>query len=762
MNAPNPTVRHKGSRRLRRSLAMIGFVVGVIVVSAGCMPELLVPATSGRNFGQGPLDAIREAASRTAETKLVGRPEEPDPNYNCGLSSTDLAAMMIVPTYFEAGGSLPSPMTLSRWDNTSGGRASNANLFAFSRTTGPYVNAFFSPGIGLWQFDSAGRWDMTAADAINATTAANQAAATIAYRWCNAPSSKKATPQLRRMYAWGPWYGCTLGGTTKCEDTFNQLVTSDGKLNTSFDPAVTRTGGMQQRVCNLRGLGDGLTCFYINPALAEGSRGWQGGTYDGSGSSITPLPKPFYSVRANGNEYRVWLKEDTGYDIDITASKPVTANARDSLTWTASTVLCDTSTRRGFCGNVDPVGSLDVVSLSAPNQVRVTGWAIDFDSAKNPVDVHIYVGDVRAIFSASLNRPDVGVAIPSAGPLHGFDFTLAAPTGSQNVCVYAIDIGGGNNAQIGCRTVNVTGNPVGWIDVLTAAPGSVSIEGWSAVPGDAAAPAEIAVDGVTVARISRSVSRPDVAKAAPWAGATAGFSATIPVSGGSRTVCLSSGGAAAKAISCRTISLPTGSPFGSLDAVNALPGAISLAGWIIDPDVKGAIDVHVWIGGSRTVLSADQGRADLAAIFPAYGAAHGFSMTVPISRGPQSVCVYGINVGGGANILVGCRQINVPGGSPFGSLDAVVRGPNGVTVAGWVIDPDTSASIPVHVYVGSDGTAILANLQRPDVGAAFTLYGNAHGFGATLTAPQTPVRVCVYSIEAAGSGTNQLLGCRTV
>jgi hypothetical protein len=112
--------------------------------------------------------------------------------------------------------------------------------------------------------------------------------------------------------------------------------------------------------------------------------------------------------------------------------------------------------------------------------------------------------------------------------------------------------------------------------------------------------------------------------------------------------------------------------------------------------------------------------------------------------------------------LLGCRQVNVPGGSPYGSLDAVVRGPNGVTVAGWVIDPDTSAPIPVHVYVGSEGTAILADLQRPDVGAAFPLYGNAHGFGATVAAPQTPVKVCVSSIEAAGSGTNQLLGCRTV
>jgi len=745
---------------------MLGFIGALVVVGAGCMPELLIPATSGRTYGQGPLDAVREAADRTTTLKTPGS-DQLDPNYNCGLSSADLAAMMLVPTYFEAGGALPSPMTLSRWDNTSSGRVSNANLFAFSRTSGAYVNAFFSPGIGLWQFDSAGRWDMTAADAINATTAANQASLTIAYRWCNAPSSKKETPQLRRMYAWGPWYGCTLYGTTSCEDTFNQLVTPDGKLNTSFDRAVTRTGGMQQRVCNLRGIGDGLPCFYINPALAEGSRGWQGGTFDGSGNSVTPLPKPFYSVRANGNEYRVWLKEDTGYDINITASKPVTSDARNSLTWIASTVLCDTSIRHGFCGNVDPIGAYDGAWPAGPNQVRVAGWAIDFDTT-NPIDVHIYTGVLGApgtigtAITANGNRPDVGAAYAGSGDNHGFDVVVPSAVGTQQVCAYGINVGGGNNVQLGCRTVNVTGTPIGSIDAITTSPGSVSIAGWTAVPGDAVATADVAVDGVVVTRVMRAVPRDDVARVFPWAGSTAGYSTVLSVTGGTHTVCLSAGGAAVTALGCRTVTLPTGSPFGSLDAAVARPGAITVAGWVIDPDLAAATDVHVWIGALGTAVRADLYRADIGNVFPAYGVGHGFNATIPIAGGLQTVCVYGFNQGGGSNSLLGCRQVNVPGGSPYGSLDAVVRGPSGVTVAGWAIDPDTSSPIPVHVYVGPLGTAILANLQRPDVGAAFPLYGNAHGFGAALAAPQTPVQVCVYVIEAAGSGTNQLLGCRTV
>lgn len=178
-------------------------MAAVAVLMGGCLPPLLDPPTSGLSYGKGPLDAVRDAADRTTE-EISGTTDPKSPMYRCELGATDLAAMMLVPTWFEAGGPVPSPMALSRWDNVNV-RASNANLFAFGKTTGAYVNAFFSPGIGLWQFDSAGGWDLTAADAIDSVSAANAAASTIAYRWCIAPSLGKATtPQVRRQYAWGP------------------------------------------------------------------------------------------------------------------------------------------------------------------------------------------------------------------------------------------------------------------------------------------------------------------------------------------------------------------------------------------------------------------------------------------------------------------------------------------------------------------------------------------------------------------------------
>ena len=40
-------------------------------------------------------------------------------------------------------------MTLSRWDTQS-------SLWAFGNKSTPYQRAFWHPGVGMWQFDSAG------------------------------------------------------------------------------------------------------------------------------------------------------------------------------------------------------------------------------------------------------------------------------------------------------------------------------------------------------------------------------------------------------------------------------------------------------------------------------------------------------------------------------------------------------------------------------------------------------------------------------
>jgi hypothetical protein len=140
-------------RSPRRALILI-LLASVFVLSA-CLPadltaKLITPATNDRVQGDGPLTSMWNAGKAKAA---------------CGLTPAQLTAMLIVPTSFESGTRSPSPMTLSRWDNVKVWSL-NANLFPFGATSGAYTSAFYSPGIGLWQFDSAGGWNLTAASAI--------------------------------------------------------------------------------------------------------------------------------------------------------------------------------------------------------------------------------------------------------------------------------------------------------------------------------------------------------------------------------------------------------------------------------------------------------------------------------------------------------------------------------------------------------------------------------------------------------------------
>ncbi|HEX5945990.1 MAG TPA: hypothetical protein VFY82_06915 [Acidimicrobiales bacterium] len=102
-------------------------------------------------------------------------------------------------------------------------------------------------------------------------------------------------------------------------------------------------------------------------------------------------------------------------------------------------------------------------------------------------------------------------------------------------------------------------------------------------------------------------------------------------------------------------------------------------------------------------------------------------------------------------------------GNPFGSVDAVTPTRGGVRVRGWVADPSTSASIPVHVYIDGVGRAnVLANRNRPDVGRRYPGTGSAHGYDFEIRDVAPGARkVCVYGINA-GEGGNVLLACRTV
>jgi hypothetical protein len=410
-----------------------------------------------------------------------------------------------------------------------------------------------------------------------------------------------------------------------------------------------------------------------------------------------------------------------------------------------------------------PFGSLDSVRTGL-GSVTVGGWAIDPDTASS-IQVHVYVDGSLTPLTADGNRPDLASAFPGYGAPHGFSAQIAAAPGSHLVCVYGINSGAGGNSQIGCRTVVVPGgSPFGSLDSVRTGLGSVSVSGWAIDPDTASSiGVHVYVDG-SLTPLTADGNRPDLASAFPGYGAPHGFSAQIAAAPGSHLVCvygINAGAGDNSQIGCRTVVVPGGSPFGSLDLAAGAPGKVNVSGWAIDPDTAASIQVHVYVDGSLTPLTADGNRPDLATAFPGYGAPHGFSAQIAAAPGSHQVCAYGINTGAGGNALIGCRTVVVPGGSPFGSLDLVAGAAGKVNVSGWVIDPDTASSIQVHVYVDGSLTPLTADGNRPDVGAAFVGYGAAHGFSAQITATPGSHLVCVYGINT-GVGGNSPLGCRTV
>jgi hypothetical protein len=415
----------------------------------------------------------------------------------------------------------------------------------------------------------------------------------------------------------------------------------------------------------------------------------------------------------------------------------------------------------------NPFGNFEGYSLGS-GTVTVSGWVIDPDTT-GPIDVHVYVdGSGAGSGKANLSRADVGQVFPQYGPNHGFSVTVPVGAGSHEVCVFAINAGPGGttNPLLGCRTVEV-GTPFGQLTAASGGPGRITVSGWAIDRDDLGAPVtvELRVDGNLAGTVVADDPQPELASFGYPI--DHGFTASVPASPGRRNltvVARNIGPGPNKVIGERPVDVPTGNPFGNLELVQAGPGSVRVGGWMIDPDTSSPIDVHCYINGAGAGSArADRSRPDVASAYVGYGAPHGFDFTVPSPAGLVTVDVFAINVGGGTtNPLIGRRQVLV-GGNPFGNLEVVSAGSGQIRVGGWVIDPDTTGAVELHVYIDGAGAGrLVADRNRPDVGTAYPLYGAAHGFDGTFGASPGARNVCVYAINVASGNTNPLMGCRTV
>jgi spore germination protein YaaH len=316
----------------------------------------------------------------------------------------------------------------------------------------------------------------------------------------------------------------------------------------------------------------------------------------------------------------------------------------------------------------NPLGHLETASGTA-GVLTVTGWALDPDTA-TPSTVHVYVdGKWAGATTANVSRADIANAYPGWGAGHGFSTSVDVSGGTHQVCVYAINQGRGTtNPSLGCTSVKVSsGNPIGGLESAKPASGAVTVTGWTIDP-NVPDPISVAVyvNGKLASNGLANVSRPDVAAAYPPYGPLHGYSLTVDAPAGKDQVCvygLNTGpGESNPVLGCKTVTVPSANPIGHLESVVGGKGSLTAAGWALDPDTASSIEVALYVDGVFALQQTAAGdRPDIAAAYPGFGAAHGFSLPVTLAAGKagkHTVCAFGINTGhGDTNTELGCKSV---------------------------------------------------------------------------------------------------------
>lgn len=315
---------------------------------------------------------------------------------------------------------------------------------------------------------------------------------------------------------------------------------------------------------------------------------------------------------------------------------------------------------------VDPIGELESVAAGA-NTITVRGWAFEPDNLATSAYVYVSIDGVGSHIRADRRRDDIARAHPEAGAYRGFEAAFSASPGAHRVCVSLHNTGRGSHVQLGCRSVQVqvAANvlPRGHLDAVVPTRGGVQVSGW-AFDADtpASARVEIKVDGQMKATVSTGTSRPDVARVVDPRAGNAGFSTVVSVGGGSHVVCadaIDSGTSRRVPLGCSTVTVPSGSPIGSLEAVRRTSGGVQLAGWAADPDrPDGPIYMWVTVNGRGHHVLANLYRPDVPRTHPMLSDRHGFWIDLQLPRGSSTVCLTASNVGPGSHVSFGCHVVS--------------------------------------------------------------------------------------------------------
>jgi hypothetical protein len=105
---------------------------------------------------------------------------------------------------------------------------------------------------------------------------------------------------------------------------------------------------------------------------------------------------------------------------------------------------------------VDPLGHMDQVKKTAPGKFTLMGWTFDPDRNGGPGSVNTYVDNKLVLYATGtpLDRSDVKSYFGIANSTVGFTYTLAVPSGTHKVCVFAPNLSGaGKPTTLYCSSV---------------------------------------------------------------------------------------------------------------------------------------------------------------------------------------------------------------------------------------------------------------------------------------------------------------------
>lgn len=233
-----------------------------------------------------------------------------------------------------------------------------------------------------------------------------------------------------------------IGGTNPllgCRDVSSAATTSLVARG-SFDSIVRDHGGYR------------VSGWLWAPAISDGPANLtisdetgQAATLVGAGS--TGERRPDVSRAFPGAPATTGFSIQVPYPDALVGSRRICVTAADTGSGALS-LGCRTVDHVG-----EPLGSFDeAISLGRGN-VTLSGWVFDWSGSTS---VHVYDnGRFLSRVTPDKYRSDVSAAYPDSPTPNGWFRMFTVPAGVHSLCVYAINIGPGENPLLSCRTVSV-------------------------------------------------------------------------------------------------------------------------------------------------------------------------------------------------------------------------------------------------------------------------------------------------------------------